>query len=219
MFINDKLKENIANSLSCEEDVSDIIDYAMETTWKDMTLAERCGPPIWDTLLWIAAVADDEENPQLYRRMLSVIEDGHPCKDKCRPHLRSNLQIVNLDDYSSCLNHCIDLHNLVNRQLGKAQYSPLKAKEKVDLGCDSCTFHPIGKSHSSQHQYVNQRNETNKRNETFLTNTQYIKPLSIESKTYKRPISESTIRYPINYRVRDKNHTRVYTSNRSSTYL
>lgn len=225
MYMNQKLKDNIINSIvsgivgvqgvnpeskrHISQAASNAIDSAMNETWEDMTLAERCGPPLWDYLLWMAAVADNEDKPHLYLRALTILQEGHPCKDICRPHMKSNLQLVNLKDYPTCVDHCIALHNLVNRQLGKDEFSPLRAKEKVDLGCDSCTFNPVGKSRSQQHNASKKTSNVSKGNETYIvkdssynnrnnsSNKNYLsnsKSIGVGSKTYTDSSTYSTDR-------------------------
>jgi len=250
--MNQKLKDNILSSVlsglteiqgissdarrHMSQMVSSAIESSVANTWEEMTLAERCGPPLWDFLLWTAAVADDEDKPHLYTRALSLIQEGHPCKDICRPHMRSNLQQVNPKDYPTCTDHCIALHNLVNRQLGKDEYPPVKAKEKVDLGCDSCTFNPVGKSRSSQSHVDKKTGNITGRNETFPTNAgknyyNNSKPLSVRTKTYsansgyktnsthhRNSVIDAIIQYPSSYRTRDTNTTGVYTSRGSPSY-
>lgn len=250
--MNQKLKDNIVSSVLSGilgiqginpeskrhilQAISTGIDNAVEETWEDMTLAERCGPPLWDYLLWMAAVADNEGKPNLYIRALSLLQEGHPCKDICRPHMKSNLQLVNPKDYATCVDHCIALHNLVNRQLGKDEFPPLRAKEKVDLGCDSCTFNPVGKSRSQQHNAIKKTHDITKGNETFTTSSSknYFgnsKSISIRNKTHnnnegrrntatnnRRSVVDTAIHYPSSFRIRDTNPTGVYTPRRSPTH-
>lgn len=203
MYMNNKLRENIVNALSSniktdvsQKYLSSLIDTASVNTWKELSLSERCGPPLWDFLLWMASVADAENKPDLYLRALSIVQEGHPCSEVCRPHMKSNLQIVNPKDYSSCKDHCVSLHNLVNKQLSKAQYPHDKAIDKVDLGCDSCTFNPIRKSHH--------RDDTAGK-----------KHSKISSSRPKTSDNQSTIYYPASYRARNTSSTGVYTSRRS----
>lgn len=172
MFVNKKLKDNIVAvvqdklpyiqgvteeaKIQLMKTIYDSIDEAMGETWEDMSLAERCGPGIWDTLAWIAKVADTEEKPELYVRALEIIQEGHPCKEVCRPHIQSNLQTLDPVSYSSCFEHLHAFHNLVNRQLSKEQFPLYEAISKYDLDCDSCIFDPVGKKvlgNSSQIQY------------------------------------------------------------------
>ena len=120
--------------------ISDTVANTMQDEWDKMQLQERCGPSMWCTLHWIAKVADNEDKPYLYINLLKVYEEGHPCKDICRPHLVKNLALLDVNKYSSMERHSIDLHNLVNRQLGKEYYPVDKAMQDYNLDCDSCTF-------------------------------------------------------------------------------
>lgn len=108
----------------------------------DKTLAQKSGPPIWESLHWFAKVADNENKPYLYHRLLDIVEEGLPCKDTCRPHIPQNLSIIDPNDYSSAFQHSVDFHNLINRQLGKPLLSRKDADIKYNLDCNSCIFTP-----------------------------------------------------------------------------
>lgn len=237
MDINPKLKENLIRSIGSSigrestrqqtqyrlsptrSDISSAIDTATKETWDSMNLAERCGPPLWDFLLWMAAVADNENKPDLYLRALELVEEGHPCKDVCRPHIRDNLEIVRVEDYDSSVDHCIDFHNLVNEQLGKPQYPEERAKEKVNLGCDSCTFSPTEKSSFSRENNVStEYKRSNSGAKTTIPGTaRDIRTKTVNDNDGKRSTADSTIYYPSQFRIRDTNFSRVYAPNRTYT--
>lgn len=158
MYLNEKMISNISDSImegfnfngqnpdQIKKHITNIIENSMESTWKDMSLAERVGPPIWEYLHWMGAVADSENNPAIYMDSLDILIEGHPCKELCRSHLYDNLMNLNPGDYPSKLEHSIDLHNLVNQQLGKPIYPIMKAKARYNLKCDSCIFSPSVKN-------------------------------------------------------------------------
>ena len=164
MFMNNKLKDNIVLSIERKlpyihgvsrealmSAIQDGINEAVGETWSNMSLAERCGPSIWDFLSWIAKVADNEGKPDLYYNALELVQEGHPCKEVCRPHIAENLRIVNPMNYPTCFEHVHAFHNLVNKQIGKPQYPLYKATSRYDLDCDSCIFTPVGKSIPTQY--------------------------------------------------------------------
>lgn len=109
-----------------------------------LNVPEQSGPSIWDFLHWMGKVADDENNPSVYIDALAVVSKGHPCANMCRKHLVQNLRDLPLDNYTSMFKHSYDLHNLVNRQLGKRNFSFQQAKKIYDVDCESCVFgaHP-----------------------------------------------------------------------------
>lgn len=192
MFMSDRLKENIISQIVqrypsvSSSDLREIMD----DNWDALPLSERAGPPLWGHLHWIASVADNEGKPHLYWRALELLQEGHPCKEICRPHIVKNLKVLNPMDASSCTDHCIELHNLVNRQLGKAIYPHDKAKSMYSLECDSCTFSPVGKSRHIQ-------------NSPSSKDVQAIKATNGE---------HSSLYYPIQYRARDQNKPKIYQS-------
>lgn len=111
------------------------------TTFEDsLSVPEQSGPSIWDFLHWTAKVADDEDNPSLYTDALSVVSRGHPCANVCRKHLVENLSVLPPSNYTSMFMHSFDLHNMVNRQLGKKNFSLHQAKKMYNLDCESCVF-------------------------------------------------------------------------------
>lgn len=210
MYLNDKLRDNIINRIvddvTGDMDSASLIDNAIsqaeDDTWRSMSLSERCGPSLWWFLHWIAAVSDDENNPYLYYRALSLLQEGHPCREVCRPHMKENLQILDPRDFSSAVEHSISLHNLVNRQLHKEQFPMKDAINRLDLGCDTCTFAPDGKGNSSNN------NESKNRYSN----------ISINDRSKKIYQEDNYVQYPSNYRVRDTSAPRVYTSNGSPSY-
>lgn len=137
------------------------IDSAIDEVYAQRTLKERAGHPMWDTLHYIAKVADDEGNPNLYLSLLEIYLKGHPCSEECRPHLNANIRTINPHNYLSMFEHSVDLHNLVNRQLNKKHFSMLQANNKYDLDCDTCIFTPSGKSHSTSVQQQNHEQSYN----------------------------------------------------------
>lgn len=134
--------------------VSNNVSESIGSTWEEMELSERAGPPLWSFLHWMGSVADNEDTPELYMDALDVVARGHPCKKVCRPHLLHNLETLNPYEYSSMFKHSVELHNLVNQQLHKSYYPLSKARKNYDLECDSCIFNtspkrqiPGGDSH------------------------------------------------------------------------
>lgn len=235
MFINKKLKDNIITSIlnrisyassesdSIESLLEQSIDEAMEETWDDMSLAERCGPGIWDFLSWIARVADNEGKPDLYIKALEVVQEGHPCKEICRPHVEKNLIMIDSMTYDSCFEHLHAFHNIVNQQLGKEQFPMYKAISKYDLDCDSCIFDPVGKSHSQQSSASVEYNQTLRKDaeikRTRNSNSQYnTRGGKIHQTTGAKGITADSwpIYTPstINRRVRNTNIAGVHPSRR-----
>jgi hypothetical protein len=130
--------------------ISNAIQEGLAAEKEKMQLSEKAGPPMWDTLHWIAKVADTEQKPELYLRLLEIYMRGHPCKDVCRPHIQTNLRNLDPRKFKSMFEHSVKLHNLINKQLGKQQYPLLQARKDFDLDCDSCIFDPHTKSHNAQ---------------------------------------------------------------------
>lgn len=165
MYVDGKLTTNIKSSIASRirripglsasqqaaigRAIVDGLTEGLEVTDEERLLKEKAGHPMWDTLHYTAKVADKEGKPDIYLKLLDVYKNGHPCVDECRPHLVRNLQMLDPRSYESMFDHSIDLHNLVNNQLGKAVYSYEDADKKYDLDCDSCIFAPSGKSSSS----------------------------------------------------------------------
>lgn len=210
MYLTDKLRgaiidriiESAGAGISAASAIDDAISQAEDDTWRNMSLAERCGPSLWWFLHWMAAVADDENNPYLYYKALSLLQEGHPCRDVCRPHLRENLRILDPRDFSSAVEHSISLHNLVNRQLHKDQFPLEDAYNRLDLGCDTCTFALDGKGNSPDN------NESKNRYGN----------LSVGDGPEAHYQEDDSIQYPSHYRVRDTPITRVHSPYRSTTY-
>lgn len=227
MYLNERLKDNIVESilLSLSEVrdlnnaprdevaniIRDAIDIAVEDTWEDMTLAERCGPGLWDFLHWMAAVADDENKPSLYYKALSVVQEGHPCREICRPHMKSNLQQVDPANFNSAVEHSVTLHNLVNAQLGKTEFSVEDAKKRLDLGCDSCTFNPVEKSRSQQHNAIDKTSTFSKGNEAYKNYSPFTRP------SYNDAASKSHSRYHSDYQA-NTNYRSIGTGAKANNY-
>jgi hypothetical protein len=104
---------------------------------------------MWDVLHRVAKVADEEDDSALYLQLLDVYLRGHPCANECRKHLARNLRIVDPNRYISMFSHSVDLHNVVNRQLGKPEFSLQDAYDYYGFECDSCIFTSSRKSQSS----------------------------------------------------------------------
>lgn len=161
MYLNQQLRDSIEDTIEeniqsipglsspmidkIMDSVADAIDTAIAQNEEDMKIAEKAGPPMWHTLHWIAQVADNESRPELYRALLNIYLQAHPCKDVCRAHLRKNLTLCNINSYASCFEHSVALHNRVNAQLGKPQFSKIQAMEEYSLDCDTCIFPAVGK--------------------------------------------------------------------------
>lgn len=162
MFSNTKFKNNLLNLVA--DNLSDIpgvnkgnfdiilqmleacVDEADKSTSYELNLQERCGPALWGTIHWIAAVADEEKKPKLYTDLINILKEAHPCKEVCRPHMAKNLTLLKPTWYNSSFEHSVDLHNIVNKQLNKNQYQFDDAKKWYNLKCDSCS---LGKSTNS----------------------------------------------------------------------
>lgn len=156
MFMNQKLRDNIDASISNTiksvqgisvtlknniiSKLSLAVNKAIKDTDSSNKLAEKAGPSLWATMHWLAKVADNENNQDIYLDYLDILCEGHPCKDVCREHLQENLQIVNPYKYSSMFRHSVDLHNRVNRQLNKPTMTLAEAESIYNLDCDSCNF-------------------------------------------------------------------------------
>jgi len=153
MPLSNKLKNSIADVLQVEpedkEDLFEALDNAEEDAWSSMSLPERSGPPLWETLHWMGAVADKEHNRNLYVRTLNLLMDGHPCKEICRKGMKEDLRVINYRMYDSMLDHSIDLRNYVNRRMKKPEIPYEYMIQRYDLECDSCIFSPSMKSHVS----------------------------------------------------------------------
>jgi hypothetical protein len=120
------------------------LDQDIKIFEDDLTIPEQSGPSLWDFLHWMGKVADEEKNPSVYRDAISVLERGHPCASMCRKHLVDNMKLLPISGYTSMFLHSFDLHNLVNKQLGKRNFSLQQAKKMYDIDCVSCVFgaHP-----------------------------------------------------------------------------
>lgn len=114
--------------------------------WSEMDISQKTGPSIWEFLHWMAAVADREHNPTIYYNALETVCQGHPCAEKCRPHIRRALTNMKPESYQSMLEHSVAFHNMVNTRLKKSQYPLSDARIKYGLECESCTFDPTGKA-------------------------------------------------------------------------
>lgn len=158
MFINQELLNNVLLSASAQlsnltpesrASMLKVIRVAliqgMNNTWSKMDISQKTGPSIWEFLHWMAAVADREHNPVIYHNALETVCQGHPCAEKCRPHIRKALISMRPESYPSMLEHSVAFHNVVNARLGKPIYSIVDARTKYGLECDSCTFTPTGK--------------------------------------------------------------------------
>jgi hypothetical protein len=143
--IADIAVERAMTSIQGSDIILDSITDVLTQEWEDMALAERAGPSMWETLHWIAKAADAEQKPQVYISQLNIYASAHPCKDVCRPHIRMNLKRLDPSKYKSMFKHSVDLHNIVNRQLGKEIYPLRQAEKDYDLECDSCIFDPQSK--------------------------------------------------------------------------
>lgn len=117
--------------------VMDALNKSDEETWNSLNIAERCGPILWGFLHYMGAVADKENNQDLYYKALNILAEGHPCEE-CRSHIIDNLRKINPNKYTSCLDHSIDFHNLVNKMLKKINFDKEKAKQIYTLECSSC---------------------------------------------------------------------------------
>ena len=148
MIPNHALRESIINGIILDfnimdtdevrQNIQDSINKSIEKHWDSLSLAERCGPGLWDTLHWVAKVADEENKPDVYNTLLWVFLQAHPCKEECRPNLSNNLDNVSYSD--TCFKHSFKLHNLVNSKLGKSTETSEAADKQYNIHCDSCYF-------------------------------------------------------------------------------
>ena len=105
-----------------------------------LSIAEKSGPPLWEYLHWMGRMADRERDPSIYTDSLAIMCKAHPCASVCRKHLATNLESLPPTSYTSMFEHSIDLHNLVNQQLGKPLFSMNDAYHIYDPDCDTCVF-------------------------------------------------------------------------------
>lgn len=124
--------------------IMDGLDMDIANYENSLSLAEKCGPPLWLSLHWFAKIADAEKDPSIYTTALNLLARAHPCANVCRKHLVANLKLLPVSSYTSAMDHSIDLHNLVNTQLGKPQFPRRQAYAIYDPDCDTCVFgaHP-----------------------------------------------------------------------------
>lgn len=120
--------------------IAKAIIASTKLTISEMDVAERAGPCLWGTIHWLALVADKEKKKQLYINLLGVLLEGHPCKELCRPHMKRNLQLININNYASCFEHSVDIHNLVNKQLQKPTITQEEARIFYNLDCAACSM-------------------------------------------------------------------------------
>lgn len=85
------------------------------------------GPPTWFTLHMVSAMAESGSftppRARVFRAFVFSLPDLLPC-DLCRKHLTENLKALPPPSEGSPLRWSIDLHNRVNRALGKAILRP-----------------------------------------------------------------------------------------------
>jgi hypothetical protein len=133
-----KLRDSIIDILhECYDSSEDELNEELELSEKMSSL--------WACIHWCAAVADDENNPQLYYDLLNNMSKWHPCSQVCRPHMIQNLKRCDPYRYKSKFRHSVDFHNLVNTQLGKSHLSLEEAEYLYRLKCGGCTFDPNAK--------------------------------------------------------------------------
>lgn len=120
--------------------IMDGLDMDISNYENNLSLAEKAGPGLWQHLHWMGRMADIEKDPSIYTTALSLLLRAHPCASVCRKHLDTNLKLLPTSSYASMMDHSIDLHNLVNSQLGKPQFSRREAYNIYDPDCDTCVF-------------------------------------------------------------------------------
>ena len=176
MYLNQKLVENIVGTMASQisgfnpETQSFILkslrlslNQAVSKTWKDMDVSQKTGPSIWEFLHWMAAVADREDNPTIYYNALETVCQGHPCAEKCRPHIRKALESMKPENYATMLEHSVAFHNMVNARLKKAQYPLSNAIVRYSLECESCIFDPSSNGNREGNQNLAGANPSNRR--------------------------------------------------------
>jgi hypothetical protein len=120
-------------------DINYILNLSKNQYIDNADIRDISGPSLWANLHWMGLIADLEGNPRIYWDTLSSLLNGHPCKDVCRGHLASNLLIINPDNYKSLFMHSFDLHNYINKQLGKPIMKIEDAKKIYNADkCTSC---------------------------------------------------------------------------------
>lgn len=102
---------------------------------------EKISKDVWANPLWYmihtcAYYSSGGQRCQLFfKAFMSCLRYALPCS-KCRSHLMDNLKRFDIDKY--CLNteglfeYTVDLHNMVNKQLGKTIISSEQAKQIYD---------------------------------------------------------------------------------------
>lgn len=97
---------------------------------------ESWANPIWYLLHSCSYYARPDQHCNMcFRAFISCLQYAIPC-GKCRTHLQQNLTKFNIDEYQNrpdgLFELTVDLHNLVNRQLGKAEIGIDEAKRIYD---------------------------------------------------------------------------------------
>lgn len=142
------IDQSIENSVSTLEGLTPyekdiILDHIMDNVYADRmeeeNVAIKSGPVLWGHLHWMGKMADEMKNPAIYTTTLNLLAIAHPCS-ACRSHIPENLKAVPVSDYTSYFTHSIDLHNLVNSQLGNPTYSASEAGIYYGVDCESCVF-------------------------------------------------------------------------------
>ena len=110
------------------------------------------GPYTWATIHLICLGAPRELTPEQqkqYKTFLNLLADVLPCRN-CGKHLAENLKKLPIDNSlgssSKLFEWSVNLHNLVNSQLGKERLSPIDAL-KFWSSAPQCSIHmSTGKS-------------------------------------------------------------------------
>jgi hypothetical protein len=142
------IDNSIAKSVSSLQGLNDIeksiiTDHILDSAYNDRLsehdVSIKSGPALWEHLHWMGKMADDMSMPSIYHTALSLLTLAHPCM-KCRSHIPETLKQVPVSKYTSFFRHSIDMHNHVNRRLGKEVFTYLDASIYYGVDCDSCGF-------------------------------------------------------------------------------
>jgi hypothetical protein len=92
--------------------------------------------PLWYMIHTCAYYSKEDQRCQLFfKAFMSCLRYALPCS-KCRAHLMENLEHFDFDKYclntEGLFNYTVDLHNTVNKQLGKPIISVEAAKQIYD---------------------------------------------------------------------------------------
>jgi hypothetical protein len=90
------------------------------------------GPHYWFVIHTTAINANTPEKREAFKMLIYSLAYCFLC-DICGKHLKENLSNINIDDYMTCqksiFEFSVDLHNIVNKQLGKPILSMQQAQQ------------------------------------------------------------------------------------------